>query len=1128
MEPSPSSGTKNPTLLPIIIPKPTTVIKLTSLGFCANHTDMLATISLQYSPQDTMKPTPMNPTGFLRLTSLLLATVACQAHADVVSVSEVNDDPTYFDSAVTTSLITAGQSSLSYMTGNTPTGGFPLSGVNDGLAINGDTNTLTYYDGLGSATVTFRLTQGYDITSIAALSGWVNAYFGSHSFSVLLETGSSGIYTSIGIFGQRAYTPTAPSGFPEVTDNGFSIRTTITDDGVGGVIASNVTGIKFVFTDPYPDIPTINGIVIRELSVVGTATDPVPTSSPAIGGPIIPAVGEPAGASTNTSYYPAAGYGFYTPAAGTTVNRIGYWDQGGDGLAVSHDVMIVGYNGSNYSEVVRVTIPAGTAARLEGGFRWVKIPELTLPNIGQGADYYGIVASCGADPWSNGLGGGVPMTPFFGTKASGGLVGGTSAMAAGNVYFNGAEPGWGGANFGYEPPTTVPTRVDTRVKIMPLGDSITAGYTDNANWNEPFEFGYRGPLATAFINSGLPFKFVGLSAEPFNNASGDPSHNATAFPVNELRDPAINQGAHRGYGGWSIANINANVAAWIATDDPDVILLHIGTNGISGSSPGELNTLVGNIFAAKPTVKLVVAQIMPAIGYNADVIAYNTYIRDTLVPAYIGAGRDISTVDQYANFLTDPEDHTSIDPTKFSNGINHPSNAAYGLMATTWLPAITPITLSGNSIPATTTTGSTLGSLTRLGAADGETLTYSLVSGAESTDNGSFTIVGNQLRAGSHSFDTDPAGASYRIRVQVVGSVTGTATQNFRLTRAAGAANPHPISIATVNDSSQTAYEADVRNDDLLQGVAGTFTYLQSAGGPLGQRANDGLNGGVQEHAALAWAADGNISSFTYEIGVGYGVGYDVSTIQTIAAWGDSGFMNQKYKVSVRYAGATEYVPAPECTVDYQPVTDIGNVPGATKVTITRPGGMIFSRIEGIRFTCLNVVNNTAGGSTTFREIDVEGAATTLSPFESFMKTNYPELTGSASYAASDPDNDGFSNLQEYAFGTDPGVSSSGPITYAAGVVTGHGQPTTQITNITNGVDYRAVFGRRNDYVAAGLTYTVQFSAGLDIWVDSTDTPTVLASDSTMDAVSVPYPLFITTANGVEKPTFFRVGVSSN
>ncbi|MCX6880093.1 MAG: Ig-like domain-containing protein [Verrucomicrobia bacterium] len=149
----------------------------------------------------------------------------------------------------------------------------------------------------------------------------------------------------------------------------------------------------------------------------------------------------------------------------------------------------------------------------------------------------------------------------------------------------------------------------------------------------------------------------------------------------------------------------------------------------------------------------------------------------------------------------------------------------------------------------------------------------------------------------------------------------------------------------------------------------------------------------------------------------------------------------------------------------------------------------------------------------------------TDTPFTSWM-AGYPTLSGPDAQPGANPDGDNKINLQEYAFGTNPTVSFNGPITYAGGVVTGRGDPTTSVTNILNGVDFRAVFGRRRDYVAAGLTYTVQFSAGLDIWVNSPDIPTVLATDGVIDAVSVPYPLFIPTARGMEKPQFFRVAVT--
>jgi hypothetical protein len=81
------------------------------------------------------------------------------------------------------------------------------------------------------------------------------------------------------------------------------------------------------------------------------------------------------------------------------------------------------------------------------------------------------------------------------------------------------------------------------------------------------------------------------------------------------------------------------------------------------------------------------------------------------------------------------------------------------------------------------------------------------------------------------------------------------------------------------------------------------------------------------------------------------------------------------------------------------------------------------------------------------------------------------------------------------------------------------------------GTDFRAVFGRRKNHVAAGLTYSVQFSAGLDVWVTSTATPTVLTGENSageIEAIGVPFSDFIPMPGGDQKPTFFRVGVSGN
>jgi hypothetical protein len=73
---------------------------------------------------------------------------------------------------------------------------------------------------------------------------------------------------------------------------------------------------------------------------------------------------------------------------------------------------------------------------------------------------------------------------------------------------------------------------------------------------------------------------------------------------------------------------------------------------------------------------------------------------------------------------------------------------------------------------------------------------------------------------------------------------------------------------------------------------------------------------------------------------------------------------------------------------------------------------------------------------------------------------------------------------------------------------------------------YYAVFGRRVDHVTAGVTYTVQFSAGLNQWITSATLPTVIATDGTIDAVRIRFPNFVITPSGPKKPTFFRVQIA--
>jgi|GEM_PF-1142054 len=185
---------------------------------------------------------------------------------------------TAFDAYITSNLILAGESSLSSATADVPaiSGAFSAAGLNDGIA---DGNaTMTYYAAAsGNGTympnvAVFQLSAGYNISSIQVISGWADHNLGEQVFEVLLSIGG-GTYSSIGIFTNN-----------DSVNLGFagpgSWMTTLTDSK--GTIATNVTGIKFIFLNPdqangatsvgssQSGDGSTGGTVIHELQVFGT------------------------------------------------------------------------------------------------------------------------------------------------------------------------------------------------------------------------------------------------------------------------------------------------------------------------------------------------------------------------------------------------------------------------------------------------------------------------------------------------------------------------------------------------------------------------------------------------------------------------------------------------------------------------------------------------------------------------------------------------------------------------------------------------------------------------------------------------------------------------------------------
>jgi lysophospholipase L1-like esterase len=128
-----------------------------------------------------------------------------------------------------------------------------------------------------------------------------------------------------------------------------------------------------------------------------------------------------------------------------------------------------------------------------------------------------------------------------------------------------------------------------RLRIMPLGDSITYGV------GSPTQDSYRNALYWRLNAVGVPVDYVGSMR---SGNSPDPD----------------NEGHKR----WTIAQIAEHIDDWLLTYQPDVILLHIGTNdmvqGIA-DAPEQLDALLDRIAADRPGIQVFVAKIVGLADY---------------------------------------------------------------------------------------------------------------------------------------------------------------------------------------------------------------------------------------------------------------------------------------------------------------------------------------------------------------------------------------------------------------------------------------------------------------------------------------------------------------------------------
>ncbi|WP_229924658.1 SGNH/GDSL hydrolase family protein [Streptomyces sulfonofaciens] len=198
----------------------------------------------------------------------------------------------------------------------------------------------------------------------------------------------------------------------------------------------------------------------------------------------------------------------------------------------------------------------------------------------------------------------------------------------------------------------VPGESNGGVRIMPLGDSITDGFT-------PYPGGYRVNLWQRLAAGGYRVDFVG---------------SLTNGPA------ALGDHDHEGHSGWRIDQLDANIVNWLNATDPRTVLLHIGTNDINQNydvahAPDRLSALIDHILGTKPGVELFVAQIITEQGepHASMVNTYNAAIAGVVR----SKGSHVHLVDM----------HSALTAADLADGV-HPSKAGYDKMAPVWYDAL--------------------------------------------------------------------------------------------------------------------------------------------------------------------------------------------------------------------------------------------------------------------------------------------------------------------------------------------------------------------------------------------------------------------------------------------------------
>lgn len=197
-----------------------------------------------------------------------------------------------------------------------------------------------------------------------------------------------------------------------------------------------------------------------------------------------------------------------------------------------------------------------------------------------------------------------------------------------------------------------------QIRIMPLGDSITHG----EHGSNPVG-GFRDDLADLLLNEGINFDLVGTLNDGTNSA----------YPK------------HEGHPGKTAEYLAANVATWLNSTQPGIVMLHIGTNDINSLYSNtdirdDIDRVCENIWSYNANIPVLLCSVIPRNdSYNNINTDLGRLIHD-LVVKKLAEGKAIRYVGQNEVWVTDPNWRSNLLYDAF-----HPEDAGYHVMAETYL-----------------------------------------------------------------------------------------------------------------------------------------------------------------------------------------------------------------------------------------------------------------------------------------------------------------------------------------------------------------------------------------------------------------------------------------------------------